>query len=228
MRLICNQLHRVCIEDHDTGGYCIPYFDSAVEDDTPSTLLQIGGSSLEVVLDANGDPATALEPTLGTAHQIVDKCQTMLPCLPYVASDGQLASSVAAAAGTNANAIQNSSSSPHTLHPPLPNGFNSAPVHNVHVANDMYGNNNVQCGNIIEQRGGGIEHYIGIRPGRRDGANVSFGTLEYNGIDVVVAHNYGHGGAGIMTAFGCAREVEAKCRQMVLGSHSQGRSHAKL
>ncbi|KAI9894997.1 MAG: hypothetical protein M1814_000219 [Vezdaea aestivalis] len=48
-----------------------------------------------------------------------------------------------------------------------------------------------------------IRHGVGLRPARKDGIRIQRETIE--GIPIV--HNYGHGGYGYQTSWGCARRV---------------------
>lgn len=52
-----------------------------------------------------------------------------------------------------------------------------------------------------------IEHLVGLRPGRRE---VRLDEAEPIGERTRLLHNYGHGGAGITLAWGCAEEVGAR------------------
>jgi D-amino-acid oxidase len=49
-----------------------------------------------------------------------------------------------------------------------------------------------------------LEHIVGLRPGRPE-VRLEEGPADEAGVRVV--HNYGHGGAGITLAWGCAEHV---------------------
>lgn len=61
-----------------------------------------------------------------------------------------------------------------------------------------------RCGRLEPRTIGAtvLEHRVGLRPGR---SSVRL-ELERAG-DSVIVHNYGHGGAGVTVAWGCAEEV---------------------
>lgn len=50
-----------------------------------------------------------------------------------------------------------------------------------------------------------VRHAVGLRPMRTGGIRVEKGVVGGGGVKVV--HNYGHGGYGYQTSYGCAREV---------------------
>eukprot|EP00041_Stephanoeca_diplocostata_P015309 m.291959 g.291959 ORF g.291959 m.291959 type:complete len:436 (+) comp19989_c0_seq2:129-1436(+) len=206
---------RVCVEDHDTGGYCIPYFDKCDggvdETARDSTLLQLGGSADDVVLDRNGDPVNLITPTLGTARKIFDKCHEMLPGVSSIGNSERLAQSFAASARSTVDLLASPSDEHSHAHPAGARGTTT-----------------VLRGKSLGPSDDRIEHYIGIRPGRAGGARVTVDVETLDERRMVVAHNYGHGGAGIMTAFGCAREVEAKCYELVCHLQDRGNDCAKL
>ncbi|KAJ5976435.1 D-amino-acid oxidase [Penicillium waksmanii] len=64
------------------------------------------------------------------------------------------------------------------------------------------------CPNLVE-KGQGIEglniirHSVGLRPLRHDGPRVEKEKIN----EVLVVHNYGHGGYGYQTSYGCATDV---------------------
>lgn len=49
-----------------------------------------------------------------------------------------------------------------------------------------------------------IRHGVGLRPMRKDGPRVEKEKIA----NVWVVHNYGHGGYGYQSSYGCAAEVE--------------------
>jgi len=49
-----------------------------------------------------------------------------------------------------------------------------------------------------------IRHGVGLRPMRKDGLRVEKEKIA----NVWVVHNYGHGGYGYQSSYGCATEVE--------------------
>lgn len=49
-----------------------------------------------------------------------------------------------------------------------------------------------------------LSHRVGLRPGRHGGVRLEAGRLADG---TALVHNYGHGGAGITVAWGCAREA---------------------
>lgn len=48
-----------------------------------------------------------------------------------------------------------------------------------------------------------IRHSVGIRPSRHDGARVQKERMG----DLVIVHNYGHGGTGYQCSYGCAEDA---------------------
>ena len=48
-----------------------------------------------------------------------------------------------------------------------------------------------------------IRHAVGLRPVRREGIRVEAEQLD----SITVIHNYGHGGSGYQTSYGCAKAV---------------------
>jgi D-amino-acid oxidase len=55
-----------------------------------------------------------------------------------------------------------------------------------------------------------LEHRVGLRPGR---SSVRVEAERVAG-GKVVAHNYGHGGAGVTLSWGCAEEVVALAQRL--------------
>lgn len=54
-----------------------------------------------------------------------------------------------------------------------------------------------------------IRHGVGLRPMRKDGIRIEKETITgTDGRQVKVVHNYGHGGYGYQTSFGCAQAAE--------------------
>ncbi|MFF5826692.1 FAD-dependent oxidoreductase [Streptomyces bacillaris] len=51
-----------------------------------------------------------------------------------------------------------------------------------------------------------LGHRVGLRPVREGGVRIEAGTLPGGGL---LVHNYGHGGAGVTVAWGCARAAAA-------------------
>ena len=49
-----------------------------------------------------------------------------------------------------------------------------------------------------------VRHAVGLRPCRKDGVRIEKEEVDGN-TDMV--HNYGHGGFGYQTSYGCAEEV---------------------
>lgn len=53
-----------------------------------------------------------------------------------------------------------------------------------------------------------IDHLVGFRPSRRGGVRLEMGqSIQLAGENVSVAYNYGHGGAGWQSCWGCAEDV---------------------
>lgn len=70
------------------------------------------------------------------------------------------------------------------------------------------------CPNLVPE-GKGVEalsvirHGVGLRPMRKDGIRIEKETITgADGRQVKVVHNYGHGGYGYQTSFGCAQAAE--------------------
>lgn len=87
------------------------------------------------------------------------------------------------------------------------------------ICPDLLGGSEVDQG-IEEMRRGIIGHIVGFRPSRLDGVRLERGDdLLYSGEvggegqvedereRTVVVHNYGHGGAGWQSCWGCAEDV---------------------
>ena len=54
-----------------------------------------------------------------------------------------------------------------------------------------------------------VRHGVGLRPMRKGGIRIEKETIAANdGRKTVVVHNYGHGGYGYQTSYGCASAVE--------------------
>lgn len=58
-----------------------------------------------------------------------------------------------------------------------------------------------------------VRHGVGLRPMREGGIRVERDVVE----GVKVVHNYGHGGYGYQTSFGCAMEVERLVEESLRG-----------
>ncbi|WP_143663105.1 FAD-dependent oxidoreductase, partial [Streptomyces sp. wa1002] len=51
-----------------------------------------------------------------------------------------------------------------------------------------------------------LGHRVGLRPARKAGVRIEAEALPGGGL---LVHNYGHGGAGVTVAWGCARAAAA-------------------
>ncbi|NED29607.1 amino acid oxidase, partial [Streptomyces anulatus] len=51
-----------------------------------------------------------------------------------------------------------------------------------------------------------LGHRVGLRPAREAGVRIEAEALPGGGL---LVHNYGHGGAGVTVAWGCARAAAA-------------------
>lgn len=56
-----------------------------------------------------------------------------------------------------------------------------------------------------------LEHHVGLRPVRKTGIRLEVDPVRYGGARVV--HNYGHGGAGVTLAWGCAERAATLVEQ---------------
>lgn len=59
-----------------------------------------------------------------------------------------------------------------------------------------------------------LQHRVGLRPGRA-AVRLEIDRLGASGSDIVLVHNYGHGGAGVTLGWGCAGEVVAVLAEAV-------------
>jgi len=54
-----------------------------------------------------------------------------------------------------------------------------------------------------------IRHGVGLRPMRKDGIRIERDSVKApNGKQLTVIHNYGHGGYGFQTSYGCSQAVQ--------------------
>ncbi|XP_076834667.1 D-aspartate oxidase [Brachyhypopomus gauderio] len=82
-----------------------------------------------------------------------------------------------------------------------------------------------RCGQLVPslRKAQVLEEWVGLRPGRRN-LRVESERLQVEGHDVLVVHNYGHGGCGISLSWGTALDALGLLRK---GLHEQ-LPHAKL
>ncbi|KAJ1561432.1 hypothetical protein HK405_003938 [Cladochytrium tenue] len=52
-----------------------------------------------------------------------------------------------------------------------------------------------------------VQHSVGLRPARKGGVRMEANYEKFNGREVLVVHNYGHGGFGFQSSWGCASNV---------------------
>ncbi|KAJ3408715.1 hypothetical protein HDV05_004773 [Chytridiales sp. JEL 0842] len=60
-----------------------------------------------------------------------------------------------------------------------------------------------------------IEHSVGLRPTRKGGVRLDAEYLQLSGREILVVSNYGHGGYGYQSSWGCAAEVVAIIRRVI-------------
>lgn len=59
-----------------------------------------------------------------------------------------------------------------------------------------------------------IRHGVGLRPMRNGGIRIERETIKANdGKPLQIVHNYGHGGYGYQTSYGCSQVVEKLVRE---------------
>lgn len=64
-----------------------------------------------------------------------------------------------------------------------------------------------------------VGHKVGLRPVREGGPRVE--TDEVDGI--IVVHNYGHGGYGYQTSWGCAESAVSMIQEVLQGQSPKGK-----
>lgn len=70
-----------------------------------------------------------------------------------------------------------------------------------------------RCSELVPELAGAevLEHHVGLRPVRKTGIRLEVDPVRHGGAHVV--HNYGHGGAGVTLAWGCAEQAATLVEQ---------------
>ncbi|XP_068226127.1 D-aspartate oxidase-like [Palaemon carinicauda] len=64
-----------------------------------------------------------------------------------------------------------------------------------------------------------VKEWVGLRPCRTGGIRVDTDEIVVNNRHIPVVHNYGHGGCGVSTFWGCSREAASLAADLIHKYH---------